>query len=411
MSDMQFEHIRQTLLETQEFEYHPEDWQAVDKVLRPPRKKRRFLWLFFTVLGLLLSIGLVSQLLNVPVFPKASRMSISGGLNVAESEQNPVIVEKSINEKSTQLTQETIETENPSRVIQKIKPENQIHKPKPAISANEPIPQKMATPYQLTTEKNNPTESPREKGVLSDGLYPSIQAPVFLPVKSFRAEGITNHPEQLEAKNPGTLLTKKKKALHGRIAFGLNLPIGDNTDFPGNYRTPVAVGQSLQLMLDINEKTAFGAKLRHQRSYSYQDSTSVQTANQWYPDWSNEFETYYDSLDIAQNSLTLDLSLYRTLVNRPGIKVRLGLGTRLALKKGQRVDTVIKNVYLGRLTESHELTFPQLFHGITPELQIDLPVYNKIGLSLGVEYMIPVNAFKPEIESPLSGFARLYYDF
>ena len=58
MSDMQFEHIKDMLSETQEFDYRPEDWQVVFKQLHPPRK-RRFFFIFWLSLGGLIAAALI----------------------------------------------------------------------------------------------------------------------------------------------------------------------------------------------------------------------------------------------------------------------------------------------------------------------------------------------------------------
>jgi hypothetical protein len=42
---------------------------------------------------------------------------------------------------------------------------------------------------------------------------------------------------------------------------------------------------------------------------------------------------------------------------------------------------------------------------------IDLPIYRRLGLSAGMEYFIPINNVGLDVESPFSGYARLYYDF
>ncbi len=405
MSDMNFEHIRQTLLETQEFEYHPEDWEAVDRVLRPRRKKGLFFILLFVGIGIMVSGALLSQ--RWGGFEKT-------GITITESKEPTKPEADDTNElvehKEASQTLAKVENKKPVPVEDEAKNNLPVKEYKTA-DIDERSLSIVSTSKNKTQEDLNLIEEVEEV-ILEETEKPLVEGPVFLAILDFTVKhNVEMEWPAAEVSLPQATEIKKTSKIHGRIAVGVTCQPGENDVFPGNDRSPKAVGQSIQAIVPLNEKNMVGLQLRSQRSYSYHDSLLVEVANQYYPDWSEDFELFYDSLDIAQKSLTLDLTYYRTVFNKPWGKFHLGLGGRFSLKREQRVDTVIKNIYLGRLAESHNVSFTEVFKGIVPELLIDVPLHKGLGVSFGMEYSIPVSKETFDIEPQFSGFGRLYYEF
>ncbi|KAA3621784.1 MAG: hypothetical protein DWQ02_27130 [Bacteroidetes bacterium] len=405
MSDMNFEHIRHTLLETQEFEYHPEDWAAVDRALRPRRRKGLFFIFLFAGVGVLTSGVVLSQF-------RGGHDQAGGMISGIQEERkfgpetSKVLIE---NNEATGLA-ENIEIEKSNPVENLAEINNSVGKNQPIELDKKPLPPVKVQNYEIQ-EDLYATGEMMESEIVEKELA-SIETPVFLPILDCTVKQ-DDVPELPEGKvlPPQLAETQIARKIHGRIAVGLTFQPGQNDVFPGNGRTPKAAGQSVQVIVPLNDKNMVGLQLRSQRSYSYHDSLLVEVANQYYPDWSDDFELFYDSLDVAQKSLTLDLTYYRTVFNKPWGNLHFGLGGRFSLKRDQRVDSVIKNIYLGRLVQSNNVSFQEVFKGIVPELLIDVPIYKGLGVSFGMEYSIPVSKEVFDIEPQFSGFGRLYYEF
>lgn len=405
MSDMNFEHIRQTLLETQEFEYRPEDWEALDRVLRPRRKKGLFFILLFAGIGVLVSGAVLSQM-----WGGVDKTEITAVESREQTKPKTDVVNDLVEKNETLQTLSKTVDEQPGPI------ENVAISSIPVVEYKSDdiderlLPPVVAPGYEIQEDLYAAGEVVEKLLEEKDNI--SIEAPVFLPMLVYTVKNIEEVELPAgEISLPKTAEAKRTSKIHGRIAVGLTYQPGQSEVFPGNDRTPKAAGQSVQALVPLNEKNMVGLQLRSQRSFSYHDSLLVEVANQYYPDWSDDFELFYDSLDVAQKSLTLDLTYYRTVFNKHWGKIHLGLGGRFSLKRDQRVDTVIKNIYLGRLAESHNVSFSEVFKGVVPELLIDVPLYKGLGVSFGMEYAIPVSKEAFDIEPQLSGFGRLYYEF
>lgn len=419
MSDLPIEQIKNTLSETQEFDYRPEDWQVVFKQLHPPRKRRFLFFFWLTLAGLAVAAlvpfilldkgvqetGKTAEVMNIPeAHKKATRAKEIEAAEVSDAPASPEVnFQKQRSQTINTLRINAQKTGNPEFMP--------VDKAEPLFTkAN--ASEHIATIENLTIPVADQGRQPFIQEVFPAPFKTIILPTLFFEVTRKKSMELPEGIVMFKPVNtPGTVEIIKPDHARGRMALGINHAPGETIALDGDQRTPKAAGQSFEFLFGLNEKTFAGFELRKQRSFSYHDSLEVAVANQWYPDWSDNFETYYDTLDIAQQSLSLDVVAYRTLLSVRRIKLHAGLGVRFNLGREQQVRTVIGNPYFGSMRAVHEISFSEKFKGLVPKLMVDVPLYKGFGLSFGLEYLIPAGKTELDIQSAFSGVGKLYFAF
>jgi hypothetical protein len=427
MSETGFENIRETLLETQEFDYRPEDWQEVKGQLHPKKKRRFFWWFFF---GLLLPIGFWAGIKMIDSSPPKNLISevqqekAKDNVEYQDIKSSTVepIKEQPREEGSEQLLSQKQRSQTRGFLPLKNNPlVKELKLETPASTEiiedrNESYP--IETNHQVNyssqeTENENIKNAGGSQQLDSKAIFRSNFIPtlaLFVKYSAKESIGIVRlKPQENENKEQEKIDPVKKTI--ARIGLGIGMPLGNSMVLEGNDRSPKAVGQSVQMLYYLNPKTLLGIDVKKQKSFSFNDSLEVVKVNAWYPDWSDGISVYYDSLDIEQNSLSLDLSVFRTLVNTKKFVLHAGLSGRFTLNREHRIFSTANNPYGGNAGGFNKVKFTEVLKGVVPEIMIDVPLNKGLGLSFGAELLIPTKKVKLDIEPKASVFGRLYFKF